>query len=474
MIIPNVDYQKRKELEQTILGAILITDDNHKMNSQGVNLNLLMHIHGYDKPDYFYFEFHKDLYECILKCWKNEISADLVTATALKPLKYKHPELTGINFDLETVRLTQMISSAAHIEHHLFILKQYILIEYWNTVSNEIHQNSWDERDVLIVSENIINKYKNLFAKLTDSLQKMDNKSTADKMRERYEKMLSGQYVTVPWGIREVDEFTGGMHPPELTIVAARPSMGKTTVTLIIAYGASKTHGKKGIFFSLEMTKEQLIGRLAAQEYGFNYKDVRNGKLSPQDFLLLYNYIKEFEEKGNLLVVDDCRTLSQISSKIIELEPEFVVIDYLQLITLDGNDRVNVGNREQEVGKISKTLKEIAIKRYMPIIALSQLSRAVEMRANKRPQLSDLRESGSLEQDADNVIFYYRDAYYREQAGEIVPEIEKGNLEFNMAKGRQTGLRNFKIHINFATYELSDDFKYNSDNYNVPPPPPMR
>lgn len=417
--------------------------------------------HGIDSKNLFCTEFHQDFFERIQACWSNGLSADFVTIDNFKQEKYIDKPNTFIQ---EVVAATQKISSNAHLEYHLMIFKQYILIDYWNEKSANILDGSWKGRDVLQVADNIIDGYNFLLEKFTDKMDKLDEKQTErQRILDRWEKVKNGQPVSVPVGLREIDVFSGGFFGGELTIVAGATGMGKTTITLLICENASYNLGLRGHFYTLEMPKKQLQNRKIAKKLGIDKEDIRRLNL---DFATMNAVIQEYDWMDNvsqLKIYDDCRTLSAIRDRVIQDMPEYIVIDYLQLVTIGDKVERKVGNREQEVSAISRGLKAIAIEFNIPVIALSQLSRGIEARQNKRPYLSDLRESGSLEQDADMVVFYYRPAYYQEKENIAVSEYEKGNMEYIIAKGRETGTAKFEISADFKINKLYD-YWFNHNN----------
>lgn len=461
----NYTVKNRIEIESYILGSIMIMQNNHK------DVKDIMFSHGYIDKECFYTELHQDIYQSILKCWENNIAADVVSVTKLKSAKYFRPLNFELSFDFIVIQYTQLISSSAHLEYHLFILKQYIYCDYWNKIAYEILDNSWDDIDVLEFSEKLFITYKDLENKYTGNLKKINNENITEVLKERWEKTKSGQSITVPFSIKKIDEFTGGFYPGELTIFAARPGMGKTTIALIISRKAAIIHKKKVVFFSLEADYIRLIGRIACNHLGIDYKSFRLNTINYEELNAIIQWIENFLLENNLIIIDNCRTLNSIYLKIKELNPDMVFIDYLQLIELDPTSiKKKISNREQEISQISRGLKEIALEFKIPINALSQLSRNVESRTNKMPQLSDLRESGAIEQDADNVIFLLREAYYKEQRKEYVPEYETGNLDISIAKGREWGLKMFKANIDFKTNELLDDYLYGNE-FIVPDPP---
>lgn len=467
----NYDFQARDQLEDIILGSIML----HDMHLACKEIVLVKH--KLDKPEYFRTKFNQDVFETILRCWEQDLPTDIVTVSNMRPSEYRVPDNHSYckGFDINIITMTQRISSAAHLDYHIMILKQYILIDYWNKKAMDILYSRWDNRDVLIVTDNIIEGHNLLLESLIQNI-KIDssNEDLIKSEQENYDRVQNGNIVSIPIGVTEIDEFTGGWQPSELSVVGARPGMGKTTVTLVLATKSSFEYNKKGAFITLEMTKKQLMNKIIAKETGLDYQDIKNYRLTKEQFETVkwwYNYFKT-QSKLTIYDMNDCRTLEEIISKISSGGFEYAIIDYLQLVKLGKSINKN-GNREQDVAEVSRNLKLTANTLDIPIIALAQLSRSTETRgANKRPMLSDLRESGSLEQDADNVIFLYRDAYYRKVAGEIVPEIEEGNIEWIVAKGRETGTKNFKFHIDLKNYEIKNEFQFNGMEQAPPPPIP--
>ncbi len=442
MIISNFDFQARKDLEEAILGALLI--------DSRIGTKELLLKHGIDKKEYFCIELHQDVFERIWKCLKAGLKVDLITIGNFKQEKYIDKPNT---FDFEAIRLTQKISTSAHLEYHLMILKQYILMDYWNNRAADILDGSWRTRDVLQVSDNIVNGYNLLLAKFTDKMDKNNVDSEArNTLLDKWQQVQNGVPISVPSGITRMDESIGGYFNSEFTIIAARPGMGKTSLAIFLSEIAAERNIPIS-FYTLEMPKKQLQNRVIADELGIDKEDIRKLNLDFATMQMVLDRYDHMDNHSSLKIIDNCKTLSSIRRSIAETKPKMVWIDYLQLISFDENVKMKVGNREQEIGAISRTLKSIATEFDIPINALSQLSRSVDARQNKRPQLNDLRESGSLEQDADNVDFLYRPAYYSEKEGQVVPEEQKGNMEYIRAKGRETGL---------ATFYISTDFKSNT------------
>lgn len=461
-MISNYDYKHRLEIEKTVLGQILVLKDNHKATQE------LFLKHGFDQSDYFLDEEHQNVFSLIQCCWSENISADILTVGKFKHKFYKTNSKESSLFDVLVIGLTQSAFTTAFLEHNILILKQYVLFQYWNDRCEDIHQSNWNERDVFMVSDNIVQGYNELVNKFVKGISK--TKSVRQKQREKYELIQKGQYFTIPTGLKEFDEITdGGFIPSEFTIIAGRPGMGKTSISLAIAMLSAYQYGKRGLFITIEMTKVQLQNRIIATLLGIEYHRIKAMSITQDEYEKVEKMYEWFENESNLVILDrnDACTITEIDNAIKEHKPEFVMVDYIQLITLDGKVKSKVGNREQEISEISRSLKAFSTEYDIPVIGLSQLSRSCESRPNKRPILSDLRESGSLEQDADNVYFYYRDAYYKKLAGQVVPPWEEGNFELIMAKGRESNLKIFHYHIDFKTSTLQD-YSMTQQDYELP------
>lgn len=475
MIISNFDFQARKDLEAAILGALLI-DTRYGTKE-------MLEKHGIDQKEYFCIEFHQDVFERIWKCINAGLKVDLITIGNFKQEKYIDKPNT---FDFDVIQLTQRITSSAHLEYHLMIFKQYILMDYWNNKAADILDGSWRTRDVLQVSDNIVDGYNILFEKFTNNLEKTITDTVhRQDLLNKWQDVQNGIPISVPSGIKKLDNTIGGYFNSEFGILGGRPGMGKTSLALFLAEKAAEA-GNLIYFYTLEMPKKQLQNRVIADELGIDKEDIRKMNL---DFATLQKVLDRYDymdNKSNLKIIDDCKTITSIYRSIKENKPKMVWIDYIQLVHFDGNSQMKVGNREQEISAISRALKSMATEFDIPINALSQLGRAVDARQNKRPMISDLRESGSLEQDADNVDFVYRPAYYAQKEGQVVPEEQQGNMEYIRSKGRETGLAMFFINTDFKSNTLynywfdhnnADEFfdnrriKLQQVQIKAPPPP---
>jgi len=333
--------------------------------------------------------------------------------------------------------------------------------------------------DLNTSGQNIIENSEKLLFDLAEkgsfnsSLVKFDDamKQTIEMASAAYKN--EGGIVGVPTGLRDLDDKLGGLHQSDLIIIAGRPSMGKTSLATNIAFHAANNiqdSGRKSsvAFFSLEMSSVQLITRLISAETGLSSEKLRTGKLADHEWKQLNVKVGDLEKAP--LFIDDTPALSifDLRAKARRLASQhqikLIVVDYLQLMTAGNNNKA--GNREQEISTISRNLKSLAKELNIPVIALSQLSRAVETRGGtKRPQLSDLRESGAIEQDADIVSFIYRPEYYQiEEWDDEEHTSSIGQAEFIVAKHRNGGLDNIRMKFigQLGKFEdlQSDDSSY--------------
>lgn len=465
----NYDLETRTILEDEILGYFM-TMDNSELDSK----KRLFH-HGIDDYKYFGNKFNQDVFLTMLKCWDNNLPADLINVINFRPDEYRDKDnvFAKKGFDTNVIMMNNRgsIFNSYALESKLWVFKQYILQDYWNEKATEILSNQWDFRDSLVVSDNIINGYNLLFEKITKQFKKAE--SVVEKQRALLERKLKGEIITVLSGIPAVDKFTGGWHKGELIIGAGRPGMGKTTMSLISAIKSAFYYKKKIIFWSLEMPKVQLMNKVAAHQLKLDYNRIKNFDYDQETMEMVFRFYEFMEsDESNLIIIDkkEVSTMSGIDKKVKQLKPDLLIADYLQLAGIENGVIKKAGNREQEIAYISKSFKGIALDHDIPVLALSQLSRSVELRSNKRPQLSDLRESGSIEQDADIVIFYYRDAYYKDLLKMPVQDWEWWNLEMSFAKGRDLGTKTIYLNANFITYEVEEGFKTANDA--LPPAPP--
>ena len=438
------------DLEEVVLGAMMI-------DKKGVD-EVIDILH----PEVFYKEAHKYIYEAIVKLFERTEPIDLLTvSTQLK--KDGKLELVGNDFYL--IQLTQKVSSSAHIEYHARIILQKYIQRSLIKVSSEIIEEAYDE------TTDVFDLLDNAEAKLYDITQGNIKKSseTAQSLviqaKKKIEEISNKEGLSgIPSGFEKLDKLTSGWQPSDLVIVAARPGMGKTAFTLSMARNMAVNSNTPVAFFSLEMSSVQLITRLISSETGLSSEKLRTGKLEKHEWEQLNVKVKSLEKAP--LFIDDTPSLSifDLRAKARRLASQhgirLIVIDYLQLMTAGGSQKG--GNREQEISTISRNLKALAKELDVPVIALSQLSRAVETRGgSKRPILSDLRESGAIEQDADIVSFIYRPEYYKiEEWDDEERSPTQGQAEFIVAKHRNGGLDNIRLKFigNLGKFDNLDTF----------------
>ena len=367
--------------------------------------------------------------------------------------------------DYYLVQLTQKVSSSAHIEYHARIILQKYIQRSLIKISTEIIEDSYDE------TQDVFDLLDTAESKLYDVTQGNIKKSTETaqslviQAKKKIEEISNKDGLSgVPSGFSDVDKLTSGWQPSDLVIIAARPGMGKTALTLSMARNMAVAKNIPVAFFSLEMSSIQLITRLISSETGLSSEKLRTGNLEKFEWEQLNVKVSSLENAP--LYIDDTPSLSifDLRAKARRLSSQYgiklIVIDYLQLMTAGGSNKN--GNREQEISTISRNLKALAKELNVPVIALSQLSRAVETRGgSKRPILSDLRESGAIEQDADIVSFIYRPEYYKiDEWDDEERTPSTGQAEFIVAKHRNGGLSNIRLKFisNLGKFENIDNF----------------
>lgn len=436
-------------LEEAVLGALMLDREA---------LPLVMDIL---RSESFYLDAHQMIYRAAIRLFERSHPIDLLTMT--EELR-KAGELDKIGGGYYLVELTNKVASAANIEYHARIIAQkHIQRELINVSTKTIRQAFEDTTDVFDLLDDT---EKGLFAITQNNLSKSYESmgSLSSKVLKQIEELSkkSDGLTGVPSGFTDLDRLTSGWQPSDLIILAARPGMGKTSMVLATALNASRDFQKPVALFSLEMASTQLVQRLISMESEIPATKLRNGKLEDYEWQQLQSTVERLNSVP--IFIDDtpginifelrakCRRLKQ------QHDIQMIIIDYLQLMTGSTEGNRN-GNREQEIGSISRALKGLAKELHVPVIALSQLSRAVEVRGgSKRPQLSDLRESGSIEQDADIVSFIYRPEYYQILEDENGQNL-KGIAEFIVAKHRNGALDTVRLKFTdtFAKFSNLDD-----------------
>lgn len=438
------------DLEEAVLGAMMI-------DKKGVDevIDIL-------RPEAFYSDAHQHIFEAIYGLFQDSKPIDLLTvSTQLK----KNEKLDIAGGDFYLISLTQKVSSSAHIEYHARIILQKFIQRSLIKISSEIIEDAYDE------TQDVFDMLDRAEAKLYDVTQgnlKRSSETAQDlviQAKKKIEEISNKKGLSgIPSGFDKLDRLTSGWQPSDLVIVAARPGMGKTALTLSMARNISVNQNIPVAFFSLEMSSVQLITRLISSETGLSSEKLRTGKLEKHEWEQLNVKVKGLEKAP--LYIDDTPSLSifDLRAKARRLASQhgikLIIIDYLQLMTAGGSQKG--GNREQEISTISRNLKALAKELNVPVIALSQLSRAVETRGgSKRPILSDLRESGAIEQDADIVSFIYRPEYYKiEEWDDEERSPTEGQAEFIVAKHRNGGLDNIRLKFlgHLGKFDNLDDF----------------
>ena len=389
------------ELEEAVLGALMLERDS------------IIAVQEYVTPEAFYTEEHRLIYKAIESLSAELKPIDLYTVTECLKVRGELKKVGGAAY---LAQLTQKVGSAANVEFHAKIIAQKYVQRELIRSATEIQRRSYDEdQDVT----DLIGYAESEIFKVAEGHVKRSVQSAKDVLHKAMMQIEEASKNTsafngVPSGFMAVDRVTLGWQPSDLIIIAARPAMGKTAFVLSMARNMAIDHESPVAFFSLEMSSVQLMMRLIIAETGLSGTDIKSGRLTPEQWRHLESATKPLGTAQ--LFIDDTPALSvfEFRSKARRLkihnDIKIIIIDYLQLMTGSADSR---GNREQEVAFISRTLKAIAKELNVPIIALSQLSRATETRGgSKRPQLSDLRESGAIEQDADIVAFIHRPEYY--------------------------------------------------------------
>ena len=392
------------EAEQAIIGSML-TDRDAVISS----IEVL-------KEEDFYREDNRAIYSAILNLYNRSEPIDIITVKAELESMGKFEQVGGLEYLAE---LPEKVPTTANAEKYIKIVEEKSILRRLIKTANEIIELGYSP------TEDVEDIMEGAEKKIFDIMQQKNQKSytpikdvlveSFTKLEELYNRK---QHITgVPTGFSELDYKTAGLHGSDLILIAARPAMGKTAFALNIATNASVRAKVPVAVFSLEMSKDQLVNRILCSEEMVDSNKVRTGKLEENDWTKLAESIGPLSEAE--IYIDDTPGISvtEIRAKCRKLKLEknigMVVIDYLQLV--QGSNKRN-GSREQEISEISRSLKILAKELNVPVIALSQLSRAAEQRPDHRPMLSDLRESGAIEQDADIVMFLYRDDYYNEDS----------------------------------------------------------
>jgi replicative DNA helicase len=446
------------ELEEAVLGALMI--DKEAINTV---IDIL-------KPESFYKIANQEIYQAIYALFSKSEPVDILTVTQELRRMAKIDLVGGPAY---IMRLTNTINSAANIETHARIITELAIKRDLISISSEIQRDAFEdssdvfdlldsaEQKLFQISESNIRKnYSSMGPLIAQAIREIEAR-----------KDLKDGLTGIPTGFTELDRVTAGWQKSDLIIIAARPAMGKTAFSLSMLRNAAVDFGFPAAIFSLEMSELQLVNRLISAEAELESEKIKRGNLERHEWEQLYRKTTKIGEAP--IFIDDTPGLSilELRAKCRRLKAQYdiqlVIVDYLQLMTA-GSGKNAPGNREQEIASISRALKNLAKELNIPVIALSQLSRAVETRGgDKRPQLSDLRESGSIEQDADIVMFLYRPEYYGiTQDMEGNPTVGLG--EVIIAKHRNGSLKDVKLKFigKFTKFENleADNFNFGGNN----------
>ncbi len=392
------------EAEQAVLGSMLTDKD--------AVISAIEILHADD----FYRTDNKSIYEAIINLYNRAEPVDIITVKAELESLGKFDQVGGLEY---LASLPEKVPTTANAIKYIKIVEEKSTLRNLIKTANEIIEMGYDPtEDVSDIMEGAEKKIFNIMQNNEKKSYTPIKDVLVDSFTQLEELYNRKQHITgVPSGFIELDYKTAGFHGSDLVLIAARPAMGKSAFALNIATNAAVRSNVPVVLFSLEMSKEQMVNRILCSEAMVDSNKVRTGKLEEDDWTKLAGSIGPLSDAE--IYIDDTPGISvtEIRAKCRKLKLEknigMVVIDYLQLV--QGTNKRN-GSREQEISEISRSLKILAKELNIPVIALSQLSRAVEQRPDHRPMLSDLRESGAIEQDADIVMFLYRDDYYNKDS----------------------------------------------------------
>jgi len=439
------------EAEQSVLGSLLI--DREAIVRVRPSLN----------PEDFYRGAHREIYAAIVDLYDKREPADLTTLPDELQRRGRLDDVGGLSY---LTTLLSIVPTAAHVEYYAGIVKREAtrrrLIDAGSTIVTIGYNDDLELVDALDKSEKLIFDVSQ--DRLERDFQPIAHFLDAFFERIDFVQQHRGELVGVPTGFADLDRMTGGLQQSDLIIVAARPGVGKSSLALTMASNAAE-NGKHIGIFSLEMSGEQLVQRLLAMDTGVDSQRLRLGYVDDDEWPAISRSLGKLASAP--IYIDDTPAISivELRSKARRLQAEsgvdMIIVDYLQLMRGGRSD-----NRVQEVSEITRSLKELARELNVPLVALSQLSRAVESRAEKVPILSDLRESGSIEQDADIVMFIYREELYDSETE------KKGIAEIHIAKHRNgpmgvINLRFFNSLTKFADLEVYREYEMGSGGTNA-------
>ena len=404
-------------------------------------------------PEMFFSEKNRKIFEAIFNLHENKKPIDMTTLTNELEKNNSLALIGGMEYLSEVV---DAIVSAANLEYYINIVQEKYLRRKLIEVSTNITTSAYEEASD--TNEVVDNAEKQIFS-VTKERKAGEFKSISEVLRStqsrlEYLAQNDSAITGLPTGFNDFDLLTSGLHENELIIVAARPAMGKTAFALNLAVNAALSTPKAVALFNLEMGAEQLALRMIGSQGGIDMNKLRTGQLTDQDWTKVNEAMSELGETNIYIEDTSGITVGDIRAKCRRLANSekglaLVIIDYLQLI--QGGARY-AGNRQQEVSEISRSLKTMALELNIPVIALAQLSRGVELREDKRPIMSDLRESGSIEQDADIVAFLYRDDYYNPDTKNLSSNTSITELIIGKHRSGNTGTIELLFEKNFSNF----------------------
>ncbi|WP_030126849.1 replicative DNA helicase [Streptococcus pyogenes] len=410
--------------EQSVLGSIFISPDK------------LIAVREFISPDDFYKYAHKIIFRAMITLSDRN---DAIDATTIRTILDDQDDLQSIGGLSYIVELVNSVPTSANAEYYAKIVAEKAMLRDIIARLTESVNLAYDE---ILKPEEVIAGVERALIELNEHSNRSGFRKISDVLKVNYEALEARSKQTsnvtgLPTGFRDIDKITTGLHPDQLVILAARPAVGKTAFVLNIAQNVGTKQKKTVAIFSLEMGAESLVDRMLAAEGMVDSHSLRTGQLTDQDWnnvTIAQGALAEapiYIDDTPGIKITEIRARSRKLSQEVDGGLGLIVIDYLQLIT-----GTKPENRQQEVSDISRQLKILAKELKVPVIALSQLSRGVEQRQDKRPVLSDIRESGSIEQDADIVAFLYRDDYYRKECDDAEEAVEDNTIEVILEKNR--------------------------------------
>ncbi|HGI7825550.1 TPA: replicative DNA helicase [Streptococcus pyogenes] len=410
--------------EQSVLGSIFISPDK------------LIAVREFISPDDFYKYAHKIIFRAMITLSDRN---DAIDATTIRTILDDQDDLQSIGGLSYIVELVNSVPTSANAEYYAKIVAEKAMLRDIIARLTESVTLAYDE---ILKPEEVIAGVERALIELNEHSNRSGFRKISDVLKVNYEALEARSKQTsnvtgLPTGFRDLDKITTGLHPDQLVILAARPAVGKTAFVLNIAQNVGTKQKKTVAIFSLEMGAESLVDRMLAAEGMVDSHSLRTGQLTDQDWnnvTIAQGALAEapiYIDDTPGIKITEIRARSRKLSQEVDGGLGLIVIDYLQLIT-----GTKPENRQQEVSDISRQLKILAKELKVPVIALSQLSRGVEQRQDKRPVLSDIRESGSIEQDADIVAFLYRDDYYRKECDDAEEAVEDNTIEVILEKNR--------------------------------------